>query len=129
MVSTRKKRNQHKRKVSHLNETSSNFVISNQTNACAFGDEVLETQTNSHPTKFGRITVVESSVCQSQILENNFDDKIRKTVGNAVMTVENRMHDAMDNVVIPRVDMAVIWIAGHRDEGPVLLSKTLIEEI
>ena len=50
------------------------------------------------------------------------DDKIRKRVDNAVMTVENCMPDtiltAMDNVVIPRVEMAVGSITGLSGQGP-----------
>ena len=41
----------------------------------------------------------------------NIADNIGKDVDNAVMAVENRVHDAiltaMDNVVIPRVEMTV----------------------
>ena len=46
---------------------------------------------------------------------------MRKAVDNAVMTVENRMHDAiltaMDKMVIPRVEMAVRSITGSSGHG------------
>ena len=48
---------------------------------------------------------------QNKVIENNIYEKIRKAVDSAVTTVENGMHDAnltaMDNVVFPRVEMAV----------------------
>ena len=56
------------------------------------------------------------------VVGNNIDDKIMKKVNNAVMTVENRMHDAivtaMDNVFIQRVEMAVRSITGSSGHGP-----------
>ena len=52
---------------------------------------------------------------------NNIDDKIRKAVDNAARTVENRVRDAilsaMDNVVIPRGEMAVRTITGSTGHG------------
>ena len=53
----------------------------------------------------------ETSACQNQVIGNNINDKTRKEVDNVVKTVENRMHcailTAMDNVVIPPIEMAV----------------------
>ena len=52
-----------------------------------------------------------TTVCQNQVIQNKIDDQITRAVSRAVMTVENGMHDAIltaiDNVVIPRVAMAV----------------------
>ena len=53
---------------------------------------------------------------------SNTDDRIRNAVDSAVFVVENRMHDAiltaMNNVVIPRVEMAVRLITGSSRKGP-----------
>ena len=50
------------------------------------------------------------------LLIKNIDDKIMKVVDNAVLTVENRVHDAtvtaIDNVIIPQVEMTVRSITG-----------------
>ena len=89
MFSTRKKNHQHKRQLSQLNETLNDFVIGNNTNSSAIGDETLEPQKNSCSNNFWRIVLVESSVCQNQTIGDNIDDKIKKTVDSAVMTVEN----------------------------------------
>ena len=83
------------------------------------GNETLEPQTNGHCNEFGKINDIAN---QNQVIGNSIDDKIRKAVDNAVLTVENRMHDAilttMDNVVIPRVEMAVKSVTGPSEHGP-----------
>ena len=60
---------------------------------------------------FDKPSCGENSVSHDQIIENFFDEKIRKEFGNAVTTVKNRIHDpilaAMDSLVILRVGMAV----------------------
>ena len=122
MVSTRKKKNQHKTQLNQLNETLNDFVIGKDTNACAVRDGALETQTNSPPNNFGRFVVDENVECQNQVIGNRIDDKIKKAVDSDVMAVENRMHDAsftaMNNMVIPRVEMAVRSIIGSSGQGP-----------
>ena len=122
MVSTRKKQHQHKKQLSQFNETLSDFVIGNNTSASAIENGTLEFQANSRLNNFGRVTERENSACHSQFGENIIDDKIGKAVDSAVMTVENWMHDAiltaMDNMVIPRVKMAVRSITESSRRGP-----------
>ena len=64
----------------------------------------------------------EINACQNQVMGNNFDDKVKKAVDNAVNTVENRMHGAtlpaMDSFIIQRVEMAVRSITGLSRHGP-----------
>ena len=121
MVSTWKKKHQHKRQLSQLKEILNDFIIGNNNNASAIGNETLEPQTNGLSNNFGRIAVGENSASQHQDIEKNIDDKISKAVDRAVMTVENCMHDAiltaMDNVVIPRVKMAVRSITESSGRG------------
>ena len=95
MLSLQRKKHQHRRRLNQLNETSKDFVIGNKTNACAKRNGTLEPRTNSRSNNFERITVGESSACQNQVIENIFEDKTRKLVDNAFMTVENRRHDAI----------------------------------
>ena len=70
---------------------------------------------------FAITTVAENSVCEDQINEKYFEEKIRKAVDNAVMTVENRTHDAiltaLDNVVIPRFETAMRSITESSRRG------------
>ena len=64
---------------------------------------------------------MDSSVRQNQVRENKIDDQITRTVSSAFKTVENYMHDAIltsiDNVVIPRTEMAVKSIKGLAGYG------------
>ena len=81
-------------------------------------NENLEQQINGQPNDFERIN---KSARRNQVKENNIDDQITRAVSSAVMTVENRMHDvfltAIDNVVIPRVEMAVKLVTGSTGHG------------
>ena len=56
------------------------------------------------------------SACQSQVIGIIIDSKIRKAVDDAVMTVGNCLGDAlltaMDNVIIPRVEIVLRSITG-----------------
>ena len=121
MVSTRKKRNQQKRQFSQLNETINDFEqfrtnVGSNINVGVKENEISVSQTVGryiHPERFAD---GEISACENQAIGNTVGDKIRKEVDKEVMTVENCMHDAsltaMDNVVIPRVEMAVKSFTG-----------------
>ena len=118
MVSTRKKKNQQKRQHSHLDETLNDSAIGNSVNVNVSGSETFEQETNGQLNDFGRLG---NSERQNQGIENHIDDQITRAVDSAVMTFENRRHDAIltaiDNVVIARVEMAVKSITvstGHR---------------
>ena len=75
--------------------------------------EALEQETNGQHNDSVRL---DKSERQNQGIENHIDDQITRAVDSAVMTVENRTHDAIltaiDNVVIARVEMAVKSITG-----------------
>ena len=83
------------------------------------GNETLEHQTNFSNIDSEKIV---GNARQNQVIGNNFDDKIRKAVDNAVMTVENRMQDAiltaMHKMVIPGVEMALRLITGSSGREP-----------
>ena len=80
--------------------------------------ESLEQRTNGQSNDF---EIVDDSARQNQVIENKIDNQITRAVSNAVMTVENRMHyailTAIDNMVIPRVEMAVKLITGSTGYG------------
>ena len=102
-----------------MNEILNDFIIGNGTNVSTTGNETLEQQTNAHQgTGFERFVDI---ACQKQVPENNIDDKIGRAVDNAILTVENLMHDAiltaMDKVVIPTVEMIVKSITGSSGHG------------
>ena len=62
----------------------------------------------------GSVALVENSACHNQVIEKNITKSIRKEVGSAVADVDIRVLDAilmaMDIVVLPRVEMAVISV-------------------
>ena len=53
---------------------------------------------------------------------SNTDDRIENPVDSAVISIENRMHDAVltanNNVIIPTVEMTVRSISGSSKIGP-----------
>ena len=81
--------------------------------------EALESQANGHHEVFERIV---DSASQNQVIGSNTDNRIRNSVNSAVFAVENRIRDAnltaLNNVVIPRVEMAVWLITGSSGNGP-----------
>ena len=113
MVSTHKKKTQQKKQFSQLDETLNDFVLGYGANANVLESGNLEQQTDSHHND---LETVDDSTRQNQVIEGNIDDQITRTVSSAVMTVENRIPDAImtaiDKVVIPRVEMAVKSITG-----------------
>ena len=118
LVSTRKKKNQQRRQLSQLEETLNDFVIGNSVNVNVSESVNLDQQTNGQPNGFERTN---KSDRQNQVLENNTDNQITRAVGSAVMTVKNRMHDAIltaiDKVVISRVERAVKVITSSTEHG------------
>ena len=64
----------------------------------------------------------DNCLSQTQVTESNTDDRIRNAVDNAVIAVEKCMHDAIlravNDVVTPRVLMAVRFITGSPGNGP-----------
>ena len=96
-----------------MNEALNDFIIGMGTEVSVMENEALEQQTNGQHNDLERFV---DSASQNQVKENNIDDKIRRAVDEAVLTVKNCIHDAiltaMDKVVIPIVDMVVKSIAG-----------------
>ena len=105
-----------------MNGTLNDFVIGNGTNVSAIGIETLAPQTNGHFKNFERFVDGKKSESQNQFIGNNID-KTRKVVYNAILTVENRMLDAiltaMHNAVIPRVEMTVRSVTGSSRQRPI----------
>ena len=122
MVSVGKKKNQQRRQFNQLTDTLNDFVIGNNSNIFAIGNETLQPQANGRYDNAEKTFYGENITYQNEVIENNIDDKLRKLVDVAVLTVENRMHDAiltaLDNVVFPRVEMAVKSITGSSGQGP-----------
>ena len=72
----------------------------------------------------GDPTLSENSVYHDHVLESNITNSIGREIGSGVVAVENQVHDAnlmaMDRVVMPRVETAVISnirSSGRRPKG------------
>ena len=122
IVSTRRKQNHQKTQFSQINGTLNDFVIPKNIDASVVENGTLEPQTTGRFNNSERNIGGEDGAGQNQVNNSNIDDKIRKAVANAVMTVENRMHDAiltaMDKVVNLRVEIAMRSITGSTGHGP-----------
>ena len=119
MVSTRRKKSQNKKQFIRLDDTLIDFVFGKGTTVNTMAKEALESQATGHHEDFERFV---DNASQKQVIGSNTDGKIRNVVDSAVIVVENLMHDpiltAMNNVLIPRVEMAVRSITGSSRNGP-----------
>ena len=122
MVSTRKKKHQNKKLLSKLNETSNDFIIGSDTNADKIENETVEPQTSGLVNSFGKSAVGENSISRNQVTDGIITEEIREEVDNAITDVKKRLHEgnltAMDNVVIPRAEIAVRLITESSGQGP-----------
>ena len=100
IVLTRKYRNQPQKQLSQLNDTLNDFNLASGTNVSAMENETWEQQTNGQPKEF---QIFVDNATQNQVMEIKMDDKNRRAVDNAVLTVDTRINDAiltaMDKVV------------------------------
>ena len=91
ILSTRKKKSQQKKQLSQLHDTLKDFINENSTNVSAKENETLQQQTKGQHNDFERFV---DSASQNQLIETYIDDKVRRATDNAVLVVQNRMHDA-----------------------------------
>ena len=119
MVSTRRRRGQRKRQFSRFGEILNDFVFGNGTTVNTMGNVALESQANGHHEDFEIIVDNES---QNQIIGSNIHGRIRNVVDSAGVVVKNLMQDpilrTMNNVVIPRVELAVRSITSSSRNEP-----------
>ena len=102
-----------------MNEILNDFVFGNDKNVSSMENETLEPQTNGYCNDLQWIL---GNASQNQIIRNFIDKKTEKAVDNAVIIVENRIHDAilitMDYVLNPQDQTAVRSIFGSSRHGP-----------
>ena len=118
MVSMRKKAKQPQRHFSELKETFIDFIIRNKAKVGVSENEILKQQASGSHKDFEKSI---DHASQNKVIEKNTDDTNRDAVDNAVVAVENHMHDAtltaMNDVFIPRVQMAVGSVTGSSVNG------------
>ena len=83
-------------------------VIGNNTKRGVSENHNIEEQTSGRRRDFESIV---DTASQNHVIGNNTDGKIRDAVDNAIIAVENLMHDAiltaLNDRVFPRVEMTV----------------------
>ena len=122
IVSTRKKNHQNKKQLSLLDETLNAFIVGNNTNAGAIDRETLDPLTSGLVNDFELSTIGGNSASQDHVVETNIADQIKNVVENIFMAIEKRVHDAiltaMDNLLIPRVEILLRSVIESQGRGP-----------
>ena len=111
MVSTRKKKQQNKRLFGQLSEGDTDFVVG-QSNHDVQNENVDNVaHGGTSPDNANHLTQVYYPRVDMNTLEENFVNKVRSEVDNVMTTVEIRVQNAvliaMENLVIPRVELAM----------------------
>ena len=113
MVSTRKKRQSNKRLLSQLDDFDQDMIIGNSTSERQESVEVNE-GTNDQDFTVGTSNVssiVNENALNVKTLERCFNERIDMEMVNIVDTVEDRIQNAIltaiDNIVIPKLELAI----------------------
>ena len=123
-------RNTGKKLSSQLNETSKDFNLGNDTNAGTTDNETSELQASRLPKIYkGLRSLKIVEVMVKTQTERKIAHKVREEVTNALTAVENGVHDAvlaaMDNLEIPKNQMAVRSITNSSGRGPNSMVRNL----
>ena len=113
MVSSPEKK-QNKQLLGQLNESSNYFISGNDTTANRFENETTELQIGILDHDFGRSATGEKGTIHDQDFQRNLADRISEEFDNAVTAVKIWVLDAIltaiESIILPRVEMAVISI-------------------
>ena len=123
MVSTRKKRQSNKRLLNQLDDFDQDMIIGN---AASERQEnvVVNEGTNDQDFTVGNSNVssiVNGNTMKVKTLERCFNERIDREMSNIVDTVEDRIQNAIltaiDNIVAPKIDLAIrsINVSSGRD--------------
>ena len=113
MVSTRKKRQSNKRLLSQLDDRDQDMIIGN--NASERQESVVVNEgTNDQDFTVGTSNVssiVNENALNVKTLERCFNERIDREMSNIVGTVEDRIQNAIltaiDNIVAPKIELAI----------------------
>ena len=113
MVSTRKKRESNKRLLSQLGDFDQDMIIGNT--ACERQESVVANEgTNDQDFTVGTSNVssiVNENALNVKALERCFNERIDREMSNIVDTVEDRIENAIltaiDNIVAPKIELAI----------------------
>ena len=131
MVSTRKKRQSYKGLLSQLDDFDQDVIIGNTTSGRQESAAVNE-GTNDHDFTAGTSnvgSVVNENVLNMKTLERCFNERIDREMSNVVDTVEDRMQNAIltaiDNIVAPKIELAIRSISASSGRDVTSVSANL----
>ena len=92
------------------------FVIGKNSQIGVVSNEIAGPQNDDLLNSLESETPGENSASPSQVIKRKITNKVRKEIDSVVAAIENWVHDAiltaMDDLVTPRVEMAVKSISG-----------------
>ena len=113
MVSTRKKRQSNKRRLSQVDDSDQDVIIGNTASERQENVVVIE-GFNDQDFTVGTSNVssiINENVLNAKTLERCFNERIDKEMENIVETVEDRIQSAImtaiDNIVGPKIELAI----------------------
>ena len=113
MVSTPKKRQSSRRRLSQLNDFDQDMIIANAVSARLEYTVVNEGSNDRDFTvgTFSKVSVVNGNAMSVKTLEKCFNEGIDKEMSNIVDTVEYRKKNAIltaiDNIIAPKIELAI----------------------
>ena len=131
MVSTRKKRQSKRRLLSQLDDFDQDTIIGN---AASERQEitVVDEGTNDRDFSVGTSndsSIVNGNVMNVKTLERCFNERIDREMNNIVDTVEDRIQNAIltaiDNIVAPKIELAIRSINASSGQDVTSLSANL----
>ena len=110
MVSTRKKRQSNRRLLSQLDDFDRDMIIDNAASEMQENIVVNECTNFTVGTSYDS-SVVNGNVMNVKTLERCFNERIDREMSNIVDTVEDKIQNAsltaIDNIVAPKIDLAI----------------------
>ena len=113
MVSTRKKRQSHRRLLSQLDDFDQDMIIGNAASQKQ-ENTVVNEGTNDRDFTVGTSndsSIVNGNAMSVKILKRCFNERIDREMSNIVDTVEDRIQNAIltaiENIVAPKIELAI----------------------
>ena len=131
MVSTRKKKQSKRRLLSQLDDSDQDMIIGNATSETQ-ENTVVDEGTNDRDFTVGTSndsSIVNGNVMSVKTLERCFNERIDRETNNIVDTVEDRIQNAIvtaiDNIVAPKIELAIRSINASSGQDVTSVSANL----
>ena len=109
MVSTRKKKQSNRRLLHQLDDFDQDMIIGN---AVSERQQIVVVNEGTNDRKFtvgisSNNSVVNGNATNVKTLERCLNERIDREMSNSVDTVEDRIQIAIDNIVAPKIELAI----------------------